>query len=410
MWFSFSHSRSSHEPRPSLRERVLHGLRPWLPANGPLTPQARWRAVAGAMIGIALTGWLSAWYLKGQPEGLNMPLWWLIAPMGASAVLLFAVPASPLAQPWSVLGGNLVAALIGVSCVKFMPVPALAAALAVSASIGAMLTLRCLHPPSGAVALTAVVGGPPVHALGYDFVLVPVALNSLIIVVVALVVHRLSGQRYPHSQGTDVRPPGVLHDAPTQRLGFTHEDLDAVLKNYNQVLDISRDDLEELFRQTEMQAYRRRFGETSCGAVMSPDPVSVVFGTELGEAWRLMQQHRLHALAVVDRARRVVGIVTRADFMAHAGLGEVDGLGRRLRELLARTPLTHSSKPEVVGQIMSAPATTVSTSTPMVSLVPLMADSGLHHVPVVDEERRLVGMVTQSDLVAALYETSLAPR
>lgn len=392
-----------------MRDLIRRWMSQVLPAPGVLTSDVRWRAVIGALLGIALTGWLSAWLLQGEPVGLSMPAWWLIAPMGASAVLLFAVPASPLAQPWSLMGGNLVSALIGVTCVKLMPVPALAAALAVALSIGAMLTLRCLHPPSGAVALTAVVAGPQVHALGYGFVLMPVALNSVLLLLIAVLVHQLTGQRYPHGQQAPARPAGAgVADMPTHRLGFTPDDLDAVLARYNQVLDVSRDDLEALFQQTEMQAYRRRFGETSCGAVMSPEPVSVVFGTELSEAWALMQKHRLHALPVVDRARRVVGIVTRGDFLAHAGQDDWQGISHRLRQLIERTRHSHSAKPEVVGQIMSTPVTTVQMDTPLVELVPLMADGGHHHVPVLDEDRRLAGMVKQSDLVAALYETSLA--
>ncbi|VEA74072.1 HPP family [Serratia rubidaea] len=84
---------------------------------------------------------------------------WFVAPMGASAVLLFAVPASPLAQPWSIVGGNLVAALIGVSCGKLIGDPGLACGVAACLAIGVMFKLRCLHPPSGAVALTAILGG-----------------------------------------------------------------------------------------------------------------------------------------------------------------------------------------------------------------------------------------------------------
>lgn len=362
----------------------------------------------GAVLGIALTGWITAWLLSGAPEGLKMPPWWLIAPMGASAVLVFAAPASPLAQPWAVLGGNVVSALIGVSCVLLVPVPPLAAGLAVGLSIGAMLSLRCLHPPGGAVALTAVVAGPQVHALGYDYVLMPVALNTVLLLLAAVAIHRLSGQRYPHGQQAPARVDDALRDPPTQRLGFTPEDLDAVLARYDQVLDISRDDLEALFHQTEMRAYQRRFGERSCGSIMSPDPVSVVFGTGLAEAWTLMHRHRLHALPVVDRARRVIGIITRADFLEHAGRADLAGIHHRLRRLIKPTRRSHSDRPEVVGQVMSAPAVTVDERTPMVELVPLMADQGYHHVPVVNDERRLTGMVTQSDLVAALYETSLA--
>ncbi len=82
----------------------------------------------------------------------------LVAPMGASAVLLFAVPSSPLAQPWSILGGNIAAALVGVTTALLITDPFLASAVAIGVAIAAMMTLRCLHPPSGAIALTAVLG------------------------------------------------------------------------------------------------------------------------------------------------------------------------------------------------------------------------------------------------------------
>jgi CBS domain-containing membrane protein len=250
-----------------------------------------------------LTGLLSALAL-----GPTAAAAWLMAPMGASAVLLFAVPASPLAQPWPVLAGNLVAALVGVSCARFIesPVPA-AAAAAIFIAIGAMSLLRCLHPPSGAVALMAVLGGPAVHAMGYGFVLAPVAVNSVLILVAALVYNNnVTGRRYPHSQQAEAPHPHCTRDsAPTARLGFKPEDLLAVLKENNQVMDISVDDLATLFRRTEMHAFRRRFGETRCGEIMSRDIVSVEFATELAEAWRLMHEHRVRALPVLDRARRV---------------------------------------------------------------------------------------------------------
>src|SRR5258706_10586585 len=99
------------------------------------------------------------------PAAANIPL--LVAPMGASAVLLFAVPASPLAQPWSIIGGNLVSATVGVACAALIGNPVHAAALAVAVAVGAMFALRCIHPPSGAVALTAGLGGPAGHAMGF---------------------------------------------------------------------------------------------------------------------------------------------------------------------------------------------------------------------------------------------------
>jgi CBS domain-containing membrane protein len=360
------------------------------------------RAALGALFGLVLTGIVSYGVL-GQSGAA-----FLVAPMGASAVLLFCVPASPLAQPWSIVGGNLVSALIGITCARMIGDVALAAAIAGCLAISAMFVLRCLHPPSGAVALTAVLGGPAVHASGYNFALTPVALNSLVLVATALFYNNATGRRYPHRQAISQPHPHKTADStPTQRLGFTAEDLDLVLERYNQVLDVSRDDLESIFLQTEMQAYRRRFGIISCGDIMSRDGITVEFATPLSEAWRLMQYHRVHALPVLDRAKRVIGIATHSDFLRHSDHDDYGTLRDGLRRLVQRIPLTHSDKPEVVGQIMAKPAKTVPAALPIVDLVPLMADLGLHHMPVVDDENRFVGIVTQSDLVAALYESRL---
>ncbi|CAN5253004.1 HPP family protein [soil metagenome] len=379
-------------------------LRSLLPAPPSVSRSERLRASAGALIGILLTGFVSAQMLGPTAAAL-----WLMAPMGASAVLLFGVPASPLAQPWSIVCGNLVAALVGVTCARFIPDPTVAASVAIFAAIAAMFWLRCLHPPSGAVALTAVLGGVPVHAAGYGFVLAPVGLNTVLLLLAAIAYNNATGRRYPHSQQPEARHPHHTADAlPSERLGFTPADLQAALKNYDQVLDVSADDLTALFRQTEMQAFRRRYGETECRDIMSKDVVAVEYGTELADAWALMREHDVQALPVLSRERLVIGIVTRSDFLRNAELPDFDTLGSRLRAFLQRTAHTHSSKHEVVGQIMSAPAITAQEHTPIVELVPLMSDAGRHHVPIVDAHRRLVGMVTQSDLVGALYETSLA--
>jgi len=388
-----------------MRSLLLHPwLRAWLPARAAVSGRERLRSVLGALLGIAATGLLSAFVLQGTPGAIA-----LIAPMGASAVLLFAVPASPLAQPWSILGGNIVSALIGVTCARLIEEPALASALAICVAIGAMFALRCLHPPSGAVALTAVLGGPAVHAVGYGFVIVPVALNSLLLLGVALLFNNATGRRYPHSQQADGQHAHRTADGPpTERLGFTPADLQAALKDYDQVLDIGIDDLESLFHQTEMQAFKRRFGEARCEDVMSKDVLAVEFATELDVAWNLMREHAVQALPVVNRARQVIGIVTRSDFLAQVDLQDRRDIGRRLRAFLARNTNSHSDRHEVVGQIMTAPVKTAFASTPAVELVPLMADVGLHHIPVVDERRKLVGMVTQTDLVGALYEVCLS--
>ncbi|MDP1790665.1 MAG: HPP family protein [Methylibium sp.] len=369
-------------------------LRAWLPARLPVGPTERARAALGAALGLLLTGLLSRW-VAAQWPGVAMP--WLVAPLGASAVLVFAVPASPLAQPWSVVGGNTISALIGIACAHLIPDPAWAAAIAVGLAIGAMFALRCLHPPGGAMALLTALSG--VGSFGFAWF--PACFNSVLLVLAGAVYNSATRRPYPHAQLA--APPGPGGDE-THR--FSDADLDAVLERYGQVIDVSRDDLVALLHAAEAEAYRRHFGATLCADIMTREVVTVSFGTELQDAWALLREHRIKALPVVDRARRVVGIVTLADFLRHADLDIHEGWSARLRSFIRRTPATHSDKPEVVGQIMTRQVRVASEDRPVAELVPLFAQGGHHHIPIVGPEARLVGMLTQSDVVSALSRVS----
>jgi len=379
--------------------RWLAGFKPQ-PAT--VSTGEKLRASLGALTGILLTGF-ATWWLLGHTASLPV----LIAPMGASALLLFAVPASPLAQPWSIIGGNVLAAAIGVTCALYISEPLLAGPLAVGLSVIAMFALRCLHPPAGAVALTAVLGGPAIHELGYQFVWMPVMVNSLLLLATAILFNNATRHRYPHAAKLATQAHGTRDLPPGDRLNFTRDDLDDVLKKHNEVIDVSRDDLDTLFHQAEMHAYGRHFGRITCADIMSRDVITVEFGTPLEEAWQLLRRHNIKALPVIDRARRVVGIVTQIDFMRHADLNAYAGFAERFRRFLRQTAGQYSEKPEVVGQIMSKPVSTALLHTHIVELVPIMSDLGLHYIPILDGNRKLAGMVTQSDLIAALYRGGL---
>lgn len=197
-------------------------------------------ACLSACVGIAATGLASLGLGLSTNE---LPL--LVAPMGASAVLLFAVPSSPLAQPWSIMGGNVISAIVGVAVTRLVPDMMLAAGLAVGLAMVAMSLCRCLHPPGGAVALTAVVGGPAVAAAGYGFAFVPVGLNSALLLGTALIFHRFSGHSYPHRPGPIT--PGVLH----------RDDIDRALGEVGETFDITPEDLQILFQRAQSHAAER---------------------------------------------------------------------------------------------------------------------------------------------------------
>ena len=354
------------------------------PASVRVDARERWRAVLGGAIGILVTALVCRWWAGTTPLGP-----WLVAPLGASAVLVFAVPSSPLAQPWSVIGGNTLSALVGAACAHFIHDPAWAAAAAVALAIAVMFAFRCLHPPGGASALFAALG-----ATGFHFALFPIFVNSVLLTLAGVVYNGWTGRRYPHAQAQP--------SASTESSRFTTADLDAALTHYNQVVDVSRDTLEDLLHYAESAAYQRTFGDLRCGEIMSRQPLAVQFGTPLAEAWSLMRQRRIKALPVTDRAKRIVGIVTVADFMRQADPEVHEVLGQRLKALLRTSGKPYAHKPEVVGQIMTREVRVASEQRHVVELVALFSEEGHHHIPIIDSDKRLVGIITVSDIVRAL--------
>ena len=364
----------------------------FVPARTRIDSRERLRILAGALIGVFLTGLLC--HLMEGAVLDRLP--WLMAPLGASAVLVFALPAGPMSQPWAVVGGNTLSALVGIAGVHgvhLLGFPEVAAALAVGTAITLMLMLRCLHPPGGATALMMVLGG-----IGDPmFAVYPVLVNSVFLVLAGILYNNATGRPYPHMQLT---PGNSAHSVAQDRL--LDADLDTVLRHYNQVLDVSRDDLKALLAQTQMRAYDRKLAEVRCADIMSRDLVTVEFGTPLQEAWALLRERRIKALPVVDRTFRIAGIVTLADFMRAAELDRYEGFGGKLRQLLRTTGSVYSDKPEVVGQIMTRNVRVSSMERHLVELLPLFGSTGHHHIPIIGEGERLVGMITQSDLVTAL--------
>lgn len=344
-----------------------------LPAALTVDARERFRAALGAVLGILLAGFVVHWC--ADELGAST---WLVAPMGASAVLLFALPSSPLAQPWPVIGGTTVSALIGIGVGRLVPDVHVAAALAVGGAIGAMFLLRCLHPPGGAAALLMVM----THTADPKFAFLPVMLDAVVLVLAGALYNTLTRRPYPNAA-----PP-----TPAARSSrFTAADLDAALAHYNQVVAVGRKDLEALLHEAETHAYRRTLGELRCAEIMSRDLVTVNANDSMSRAWRLLHEHSIKALPVVDGQRQVVGIVTLADFV------------RRLAPAVAGT--AEAALQGTVSDVMSRHVRVAADTHRVVELLPLFSEGGHHHLPVVNAERALVGMITQSDVVRALHRS-----
>lgn len=178
----------------------------------------------------------------------------MVASMGASAVLLFAVPHGQLSQPWPVIAGHGCSALIGVACAKWISSPMLAAACAVGIAITVMHALRCIHPPGGATALTAVTGSQALHDLGFRYVFVPVLLNAVLIVSVAVVFNlAFEWRRYPSALANAPRADDSSDAVPT------HEEIVDALRGIDSFVDISEDDLLHLIEALRTDELVTRF-------------------------------------------------------------------------------------------------------------------------------------------------------
>ncbi|WP_027015013.1 HPP family protein [Comamonas composti] len=364
--------------------RALYWLRNFLPPPVGTDWREGLRMSFGIGLGLLITALISRWW-----GGAHAHADWMMASMGASAVLVFGMPASPLAQPWPVLAGSLTCLLTGTLCEALIPDTALALAAATGLSVAIMVALRCFHPPGVGLASFVVLE----HAPGMELVLFPALFNIVVLLASAVAYNLLTGRAYPHPQRSHGRLP--------QSGQFIDADLDAALTHYNQVLDISRADLEGLLHMAGRAAFQRTLGDLHCAAVMSKPVFAVEPKVTLKDAWALMRSEQVKALPVIGPEHQVIGIVTHADFVRNAKLDTHEGLGQRLKNLVTGKGKTAQS----VADIMSETVQTAHTGQPVIELVPLFSSGGHHHLPVLDAQNKLVGIITQTDLIRVLAAT-----
>ncbi|WP_417282513.1 CBS domain-containing protein [Comamonas sp.] len=366
---------------------VLLWLRNFLPSPVGTNAAEGLRMAVGVALGLLITALISRWW-DGHDNAV-----WIVSSMGATAVLVFGMPASPLAQPWPVLAGSLLCMLVGTLSEHFVPDEALALALAVGLSVTLMVPLRCLHPPAVGLASFVVLE----HAPGMGMLLFPTLFNIVVLLACAVAYALVTGKRYPHPQHSHRKQPGGSH--------FTDADLNAALAHYNQVLDISRADLEGLLHLAGRAAFQRTLGDLRCADIMSQPVFAVQAGATLKEAWALMHEHRIKALPVVNEQQQVIGIISNADFVRNASqeVPDAQSLGQRLKSLVMGKSRHQDAKS--VQDLMAHTVQTAYATQRVMELVPLFSSAGHHHLPVVDAKDRLVGIITQTDLIRVLAAT-----
>jgi len=223
---------------------LIHRIQEFIGLENNTTGHAeKWISGFGGLLGI-----YAIWQVTRQfTSGTDTPL--IVASMGASAVLLFAVPHGKLAQPWNLFAGHIFSAIVGVSCARWIPDPAIAAAIAVGLAITVMHYTQSIHPPGGATALMAVIGGPSIHELGYSYAIAPVLINTVVILTVAFLVNLpFAWRRYP---------AGWIQaeiDTAETTSHLQHSDLQYALQKCGSIVAITESELEHLFVLAETHA------------------------------------------------------------------------------------------------------------------------------------------------------------
>ncbi|MGY2373088.1 HPP family protein [Pseudomonas sp. SDO524_S393] len=225
----------------------------WLPAAINTRPTEWSRAAIGMALGTLFSVWLC-----GQVFGMEVGLH-LLGPLGASAVLLFAVSSGALAQPWSIIGSYLCAGVVALLVARVLGPTLGSACLAAGMTVILMCWLRCLHPPAGGLAMTLVLADPASAALGW-YELAPVLLGAATLLACALAYNNATRIRYP--KGTVETPAAVIgQPATVTDPAITAVDLKLALAEMEQFYDIEPTELEQLIHAAENHARRRSIGE-----------------------------------------------------------------------------------------------------------------------------------------------------
>lgn len=206
------------------------------PGFDPVPFGEKIRSGFAAFTGILLLGFAIR-HLPGE-AGFHLAIF---ASMAAAAVLLYAAPHSPMAQPWPLVGGNLVSGLIGWTCSLYIADPVFAAACAVGSAVLVMYLMQCLHPPGGATAMIMVLGAEQFHQHGWQWAASTVLANTLLSLLLALAINKLlPGRHYPL--------PHAARQAAARRGEIGSADIEWALTRMDGVIDVSEDDLLEIYR------------------------------------------------------------------------------------------------------------------------------------------------------------------
>ncbi len=330
----------------------------WIPAK----IGSGWEYVSllfvSALFSVSSAYWITSLFFSA----LQTPL--IVASMGAVAVLMFASPASPMASSWAFIVGNLLSGLIGITVFILFGNTPVSAGFAVATAIMAMHITHSMHPPGGATALYAVIGGPLVENLGYLYVLTPVAMNLCIFFIIIRI-----NRWYLYRKQQRLQYAARLHDFIFERGLNTHktkdqefleDDIEQALVLVGGNPDVSPEYLKTLIENTLAHAQIRKLEQSGYHTLQINPPV-LEFGDTLLKAWELLHRDDQKVIVVLHPGGKFLGILTLESFItlirsnstaAQTGsLSDSALLTSKIEQALRPSGLLETTHPEVCGQL-----------------------------------------------------------
>jgi len=182
---------------------------------------------------------------------------------------------------------------------------------------------------------------------------------------------------------------------------LTDEDLRSALADLKGYVDITEEDLMKIYSSALRYARKRTMVAIPVSDLMTRDVITIDPDANLKEAARRLSGLRISGMPVVDADNRVLGIISEADILSLAGVKKGHTFKDVLRHVLGK-PLPVRKKGNTVGEVMSSPAITTDPDRDIRVVAAILDEKRIKRLPVVDEEDRLVGVISRADIVRAM--------
>jgi len=182
---------------------------------------------------------------------------------------------------------------------------------------------------------------------------------------------------------------------------LSKEDLRAALREIKTYVDITEEDLRKIYEIALRHARERVAAAVPVREIMTRDVVTIGKGADINEAARLLSEDRISGLPVVDEDRHVMGVVSEADILSMTGMRKGHTFKDIVRHLLGE-PLPERKEGGIVEDIMSSPAITTKPDADIAEVARVLDDRRIKRLPVVDEQGKLIGIVSRADIVRAM--------